>query len=252
MQKGAHTQYDLQIHVVWITKYRKKILIYKIAYRLKELLMQGCSAKGITIIRGNIQPEHVHLLLSIPPTLSVAQIMQYLKGRSSKKLQEEFPKLRKQFWGQHMWATGYFCRSVGQVTRQTIEEYIENQKDGIEDIFVNDGNSMLQHRRSFSPHSKPCTLSAGWLINYDEEFKKTIVSLYESGKKISELSREYGVGHTNIRNWINKYQKITTSTGETTNNDEILKLKKELQQVQLENEILKKAVAIFSKQQKIK
>ena len=126
--------------------------------------MQGCSAKGITIIRGNIQPEHVHLLLSIPPTLSVAQIMQYLKGRSSKKLQEEFPKLRKQFWGQHMWATGYFCRSVGQVTRQTIEEYIENQKDGIEDIFVNDGNSMLQHRRSFSPHSKPCTLSAGWLI----------------------------------------------------------------------------------------
>ncbi len=87
---------------------------------------------------------------------------------------------------------------------------------------------------------------------YDEDFKKTIVSLYESGKKISELSREYGVGHTNIRNWINKYQTITTSTGEVTNNDEILKLKKELQQVQLENEILKKAVAIFSKEQKIK
>lgn len=87
---------------------------------------------------------------------------------------------------------------------------------------------------------------------YDEDFKKTIVSLYESGKKISELSREYGVGHTNIRNWINKYQTITTSTGEVTNNDEILKLKKELQQIQLENEILKKAVAIFSKEQKIK
>ena len=87
---------------------------------------------------------------------------------------------------------------------------------------------------------------------YDEDFKKTIVSLYESGKKISELSREYGVGHTNIRNRINKYQTITTSTGEVTNNDEILKLKKELQQVQLENEILKKAVAIFSKEQKIK
>lgn len=87
---------------------------------------------------------------------------------------------------------------------------------------------------------------------YDEDFKKTIVSLYESGKSISDLSREYGVGHTNIRNWINKYQKITTSTGEVTNNDEILKLKKELQQVQLENEILKKAVAIFSKEQKIK
>lgn len=83
--------------------------------------------------------------------------------------------------------------------------------------------------------------------SYDEDFKKTIVNLYETGKSIADLSREYGVGHTNIRNWINKYQTITTSTGETTNNDEILKLKKELKQVQLENEILKKAVAIFSK-----
>ena len=87
---------------------------------------------------------------------------------------------------------------------------------------------------------------------YDEDFKKTIVDLYETGKTIADLSREYGVGHTNIRNWINKYQKITTSTGEITNNDELLKLKKELQQVQLKNEILKKAVAIFSKEQKIK
>ena len=87
---------------------------------------------------------------------------------------------------------------------------------------------------------------------YDEDFKKTIVNLYETGKCIADLSREYGVGHTNIRNWINKYQTITTTTGEITNNNEILKLKKELQQVQLENEILKKAVAIFSKEQKIK
>lgn len=88
--------------------------------------------------------------------------------------------------------------------------------------------------------------------SYDEDYKKMIVELYESGKKISELSREYGICHANIRNWIKKYQKITTSTGEVTNNDEILKLKKELQQVQLENEILKKAVAIFSQEQKIK
>ena len=139
MQKGAHTQYDLQFHVVWITKYRKKILVGKIASRLKVLLMQGCSAKGITIIKGNIQPEHVHLLISIPPSLSIAQVMQYLKGRSSKKLQEECSWLKKQFWGQHMWVTGYFCRSVGKVTQDTIIEYIESQKDDIDDIFVKDG-----------------------------------------------------------------------------------------------------------------
>ena len=95
MRRGAHTQYDLEVHVVWITKYRRKILREKIANRLKILLMQGCTAKGITIVRGNIQPEHVHLLLSISASLSVSQVMHYIKGRSSKKLQEEFPSFRK-------------------------------------------------------------------------------------------------------------------------------------------------------------
>jgi len=141
MQKGAHTQYDVQLHVVWLTKYRKKILKGRIASRLKELLMQGCSAKGITIIKGNIQPDHVHLLISVPATLSPAQVMQYLKVRSSKKLQEEFNWLRKQFWGQYLWATGYFCRSVGKITQDIVKEYIENQKEDIEDIFQN--SSML-------------------------------------------------------------------------------------------------------------
>ena len=135
MQKGAHTQYDIQYHIVWITKYRKKILVGKIASRLKVLLMQGCTARGISIIKGNIRLDHVHLLISAPPSLSIAQIMQYLKGRSSKKLQEEFQSLRKQFWGQHMWATGYFCRTVGTVTDEIIKEYIEHQKDDIDEIF---------------------------------------------------------------------------------------------------------------------
>ena len=83
---------------------------------------------------------------------------------------------------------------------------------------------------------------------YDEEFKKTLVALHESGKKISELEREYGINESSIRTCIKKYGTITTSTGEITNNDEILKLKKELQKVQKENEILKKAVAIFSRE----
>lgn len=83
--------------------------------------------------------------------------------------------------------------------------------------------------------------------SYDEDFKKTIVNLHENGKGISELSREYGVIESNIRNWISKYKTITTSTGETTNNDEILKLQKRNRELEQENEILKKAVAIFSK-----
>ena len=106
--------------------------------------MQGCSANNITIIKGNIQPDHVHLLISATPSLSIAQIMQYLKGRSSKKLQEEFLELRKQFWGQHMWATGYFCRTVGTVTNEIIKNYIEEQSDDIDALFK--GN-MLQYYR---------------------------------------------------------------------------------------------------------
>ncbi len=86
---------------------------------------------------------------------------------------------------------------------------------------------------------------------HDEEFKKMIVNLCETNKDktMSDIAREY---RTSITQWRKKYGTITTSTGETTSNDEILKLKKELQQVQLENEILKKAVAIFSKEQNIK
>lgn len=124
MRTGAHTRYDIQYHIVWITKYRRRVLNGKIAERLKVLLIQGCSARNIVIIKGTVMPDHVHLLISAPPSLSVAQIMQYLKGRSSKKLQEEFRGLRKQFWGQHMWATGYFCRTVGTVTDEIIKDYI--------------------------------------------------------------------------------------------------------------------------------
>ena len=83
--------------------------------------------------------------------------------------------------------------------------------------------------------------------SYDEEFKKTIVNLYENGKGISELSREYGIGKSTIDSWIKKYKTITTSTGATTTNDEILKLQKKNRELEQEVEILKKAVAIFSK-----
>lgn len=83
--------------------------------------------------------------------------------------------------------------------------------------------------------------------NYDEDFKKTVVSLYENGKGISELSREYGVGKSTIDSWIKKFKTIIISTGETTNNDEILKLQKKNRELEQEVEILKKTVAIFSK-----
>ncbi len=82
---------------------------------------------------------------------------------------------------------------------------------------------------------------------YDEDYKKNIVKLIENGKSVSDIEREYGISRKNIYNWKYKYGKITTSTGETTSNDEIVKMKKKIQELEMENEILKKAVAIFTK-----
>jgi len=134
-RKSSHAQYDIQYHIVWTTKYRYKVLNGKVAERARELIRQGCEARGITIIQGTIGKEHVHLLISCPPSLSVSQIAQYLKGRSSRLLQEEFKELKKKYWGQHLWAPGYFCRTVGTVTQEMIIEYIKNQRDDYEETF---------------------------------------------------------------------------------------------------------------------
>ncbi len=126
-KNGGHAVYDIKYHFVWITKYRYKVLRGQVAVRTRDLLRQGCDAKGMTIIKGSVGPDHVHMLLSCPTNLSPSQIMQYLKGRSSHILQDEFPELKKRYWGQHMWARGYFCGTVGQVDQETIKRYIETQ-----------------------------------------------------------------------------------------------------------------------------
>ncbi len=126
-RNGSHTVYDIKYHFVWITKYRYKVLRGSIAERLRELLKQGCEAKGLQILEGSIASDHVHMLLSCPTDLSPSQIAQYLKGRSSHLIQEEFPELKKRYGGQHMWARGYFCGTVGEVDQETIKRYIETQ-----------------------------------------------------------------------------------------------------------------------------
>ena len=78
-RSGSHTIYDIKYHFVWITKYRYKVLQGNVAIRLRELLRQGCEAKGLAIVRGSISKDHVHLLLSCPTTMSPSQIAQYLK-----------------------------------------------------------------------------------------------------------------------------------------------------------------------------
>jgi putative transposase len=121
---GGHTVYDIQYHLVWVTKYRYHVLQGEIAERARELLRQGCASRDIQILQGHIGQDHVHMLVSCPPVLSPAKVAQYLKGRSSRLLQDEFPQLKKRYWGQHLWARGYFCATVGAVTEEQIREYI--------------------------------------------------------------------------------------------------------------------------------
>ena len=126
---SAHAVYDLKYHLIWVTKYRYKVLRGRVAERARDLMRQICESRDVVIIKGAISQDHVHMLVSAPPQLSVAKLAQYIKGRSSRRLQDEFEELRKRYWGQHLWARGYFCATVGAVDEETIKRYIENQKD---------------------------------------------------------------------------------------------------------------------------
>ena len=126
--KGSHTVYDIKYHVIWVTKYRYKVLNKQIAARLRELIRQGCEARQITIVRGSIGKDHVYMLIGCSPSIAPSKIVQYLKGRSSRLIQDEFPELKKRYWGQHLWARGYFCATVGSITDETIKRYIESQE----------------------------------------------------------------------------------------------------------------------------
>ena len=142
-RKGSHTVYDIKYHFVWITKYRYKILKGDLGFRIRDIIREVCMATDCKILKGSVGVDHVHLLVSAPPTLPASKLMQYIKGKSSHKVQQEFPEIRKRYWGQHIWARGYFCATTGTITDETIKEYIENQaKHGSPD----DGFKVEQER----------------------------------------------------------------------------------------------------------
>ncbi len=126
-RKTSHAVYTLKYHIVWITKYRKPVLRGEVAKQLRELVRQTCATLDVYIESGHVAVDHVHLLLSVPPHLSVSELLQRLKGRSSRKLLQEFGELNRQFWGRHIWARGYFAASSGNVTDEIIKQYIESQ-----------------------------------------------------------------------------------------------------------------------------
>ena len=132
-RRTSHSLYDIKYHLVWITKYRKPALRGEVAHRVRELIRLECKRLDVEILKGHVAKDHVHLLVSVPPPLSVSKLMQQLKGKSSYKLLHEYRRLQRQFWGRHLWARGYFCASTGNVTDEAIAAYIEQQQRSARD-----------------------------------------------------------------------------------------------------------------------
>jgi len=127
-RKTSHSVYDIKYHLVWITKYRKPVLLGDIAERLRDLIREICKSMDIEILKGHISKDHVHLLVSVPPYHSVSDVLKRIKGKTSRRLLSDSRMLAKQFWGRHLWARGYFAASSGNVTDEVIVQYIELQK----------------------------------------------------------------------------------------------------------------------------
>ena len=132
----GHTITDIKYHFVWATKYRYPVLCGEVGHRLRDIVREVCEAREITIVKGAVSKDHVHLMVSCPAHLSAAQVMRWVKGRSSRKLQMEYPHLRKRYWGQHLWARGYFCASTGSVNEDMIKEYIAQHGKPAQDFKV--------------------------------------------------------------------------------------------------------------------
>ena len=131
---GAHTKTDMKVHVIWIPKYRKKFLTGDVAISVRDIIRKIAVEHDLIILSGKIARDHVHVFLSYRPNQDVSKIVQWLKGISSRVILQEFPHIKKQCWGQHLWARGYLAVTSGTITDEMIKEYIiEQEGEPIED-----------------------------------------------------------------------------------------------------------------------
>ena len=122
---GKHCVFYHRYHLVWSTKYRYKVLQGNIQLRVREIIRQVCAENGVEIIRGVLSSDHVHMFVSVPPKLAISDLMRKMKGRSSHKVQREFPQLKKRYWGRRFWGRGYFSTTNGAITEEVVLQYLE-------------------------------------------------------------------------------------------------------------------------------
>jgi len=118
-------------HLVWVPRYRKRVLQGKVAVRLRHFLYEACKVNWWWIEELKILPDHVHVLIQVQPTETVAEVVQKLKGGTSYLLRKEFPELEEFIWGEHFWADGYFAETVGAQSFAAVKRYIKENADSM-------------------------------------------------------------------------------------------------------------------------
>jgi len=130
---NSHSVSRLTVHLVWSTKYRYDVLNGDIKIRCRTLLLQICDSEDVKILKGVVSKNHIHMHVEYRPSLSISNLVKKLKGRSSRKLQQEFPELKNRYWGRHFWGIGYGCWSTGNVTDKMVNEYLEHHRKSDDD-----------------------------------------------------------------------------------------------------------------------
>ncbi|MBX3270969.1 MAG: IS200/IS605 family transposase [Sandaracinaceae bacterium] len=126
-QNLNHTKWECMYHVVFIPKYRRKVLYVQLRRHLGEVFRKLTEQKESRVEEGHLMPDHVHMLLSIPPKYAVSQVVGFIKGKSAIHIARTFGERKRNFVGQHFWARGYFVSTVGR-DEQTVREYIRHQE----------------------------------------------------------------------------------------------------------------------------
>ena len=122
----AHTKWLCKYHIVFTPKYRRKIIYKQIRADIQQIIRDLCKWKGVEILEGHMMPDHIHLLLSIPPKYSISSFMGYLKGKSAMMIFDRHSNFKYKFGNRHFWATGYYVSTVG-LNEATIAKYIREQ-----------------------------------------------------------------------------------------------------------------------------
>ncbi len=130
IKREAHCVYTINYHLVGIPRYRRQVRVGVVAERLRALLGEIATPYGFEILASEVMPDHVHLFVSVPPKYAPAQVVRLFKGITSRRLKQEFPRIRQAYWGAHatLWAEGYYVGTAGHVSAATIRRYIEESQ----------------------------------------------------------------------------------------------------------------------------